>query len=56
MLYVKNRRDSSRLLSSALIVSIISLMCIDHLLGRILFVIGGSLGLYFWIGYKKVNQ
>nr|AUG32639.1 hypothetical protein PLO_661 [Paulinella longichromatophora] len=55
IVYVKNRRDGSRLLSSAIIVSIFSLIVIDHFLGKMLFIIAGLLSLYWWNCYKKLD-
>jgi hypothetical protein len=55
-LYVNNRRDGSRLLSSAVVITVIGLIRCDTLAGRIVAVIAGLLSLYWWSCYRQLQQ
>lgn len=55
-LFVDNRRDGSRLLSSALAFSFVGLIRIDTSWGKVLFVAAGALSLWWWICYRKLTQ
>nr|YP_002049296.1 hypothetical protein PCC_0667 [Paulinella chromatophora]ACB43086.1 hypothetical protein PCC_0667 [Paulinella chromatophora] len=54
-LYSKNRRDGSRLLSSAIIICIFSFMCIDHKIGQIFSLMMAIVSLYWWSLYRKLT-
>jgi hypothetical protein len=54
--YVKNRRDGSRLLSSALVITAIGLIRIDHPLGRVVALVAGLISLYWWGCYRKLES
>ena len=54
--YVNNRRDGSRLLSSAVVITAIGLMRIDHPLGQLGAVVGTLLSLYWWNCYRQLQQ
>ena len=53
--YVNNRRDGSRLLSSAVVITGIGLIRIDHPIGQVVFVLAGLLSLYWWSCYRQLN-
>lgn len=53
--YVNNRRDGSRLLSSAVVIAGIGLIRIDHPIGQVVFVVAGLLSLYWWSCYRQLN-
>jgi len=55
-LFVDNRRDGSRLLSSALAFSFVGLIRIDTSWGQMLFVVAGALSLWWWLCYRKLTQ
>ena len=54
--YVSNRRDGSRLLSSAVVITVIGLIRCDTLAGRIVGVMAGLLSLYWWSCYRQLQQ
>ena len=53
--YVNNRRDGSRLLSSAVVITGIGLIRIDHPIGQVVFVLAGLLSLYWWHCYRQLS-
>lgn len=53
--YVNNRRDGSRLLSSALVIAGAGLIRIDHPIGQVVFVLAGLLSLYWWRCYRQLK-
>jgi hypothetical protein len=53
--YVNNRRDGSRLLSSALVICAAGLMRFDHPIGRSVALIAGLVSLYWWICYRQIK-
>ena len=55
-LFVDNRRDGSRLLSSALAFTFVSLIRIDTSWGKVLFVAAGALSLWWWLCYRKLTH
>ena len=55
-LYVNNRRDGSRLLSSAVVITAIGLIRCDTLPGRVVAVLAGLLSLYWWHCYRQLQQ
>jgi len=55
-LFVDNRRDGSRLLSSALAFSFVGLIRIDTSWGQVLFVAAGALSLLWWLCYRKLTH
>ncbi|MFY8148381.1 MAG: hypothetical protein ACOVNL_04080 [Prochlorococcaceae cyanobacterium] len=52
--YVDNRRDGSRLLSTALVITGAGLVRFDHPIGRAVAVVGGLVSLYWWTQYRKL--
>jgi hypothetical protein len=54
--YVNNRRDGSRLLSSALVITGAGFVRIDHPVGRVVAVIGSVVSLYWWFQYRKLEH
>ena len=54
--YVNNRRDGSRLLSSALVITAMGVIRCDTLAGRMVAVIGGLVCLYWWQCYRQLQQ
>jgi len=55
-LYAKNRRDGARLLSSALVITSIGLIRIDHPVGRVVGVLGSLVCLYWWSCYRTLER
>jgi hypothetical protein len=55
-LYASNRRDGSRLLSSALVIAGIGLVRFDHPLGRLVALVAGALSLYWWQCYRHLER
>jgi hypothetical protein len=53
--YVKNRRDGSRLLSSAVVISCIGLVGQAHPLGRFVALLGGAISIYWWFCYTQLK-
>ena len=53
--FVNNRRDGSRLLSSALVIAAAGLVRIDHPVGRVVFLVAGLLSLYWWQCYRQLS-
>lgn len=54
--YVNNRRDGSRLLSSALVIAGAGLVRIDHPIGRVVALVAGSISLYWWLCYRQLQS
>ncbi|MFM1811381.1 MAG: hypothetical protein RLZZ336_319 [Cyanobacteriota bacterium] len=54
--YVNNRRDGSRLLSSAVVFTVIGLIRCDTLAGQVVALIAGLLSLYWWSCYRQLQQ
>ena len=54
--YVKNRRDGSRLLSSALVITAAGLIRIDHPAGRVVALVAGLISLYWWSCYRRLER
>jgi hypothetical protein len=55
-LFVKNRRDGSRLLSSALLVCAAGLIRFDHPVGRGLFLLTSAICLYWGYCYGRLEH
>ena len=55
-LYVHNRRDGSRLLSSALVIFCIALTQVHRPWGGALAVISGSVSLYWGFAYRRLDR
>lgn len=53
--YVKNRRDGSRLLSSALVIACVGLVRIDHPIGQFVALVAGSVSIYWWFCYRQLS-
>ncbi len=53
--YVNNRRDGSRLLSSALVITTIGLVAHTHPLGLMVAIVGSVISLYWWLCYCKLQ-
>lgn len=54
--YANNRRDGSRLLSSALVIGTVGLIRSDLLAGRIVAVLAGLVSLYWWSCYRRLDH
>ncbi len=54
--YVNNRRDGSRLLSSALVICGAGLIRIDHPIGQAIALIAGLVSLYWWTCYRQLQR
>jgi len=54
-LFARNRRDGARLLSSALIITVIALVGWQHPLGRGIALAGGALSLFWWLQYRQLK-
>jgi len=54
--YVNNRRDGSRLLSSALVICAVGLIRIDHPVGQVVSVLAGLVSLYWWLCYRQLSS
>jgi hypothetical protein len=55
-LFAGNRRDGSRLLSSALIVTAIALVRLDTTIGQLIAGSGTLLCLYWWLCYRRLER
>jgi hypothetical protein len=55
-LFARNRRDGARLLSSTLIIAVIGAVSWQHLAGRVVAVVAGSLSLFWWLQYRQLKQ
>ncbi|MFO7629332.1 MAG: hypothetical protein R6W06_07420 [Prochlorococcaceae cyanobacterium] len=55
-LYASNRRDGSRLLSSALVIACIGLARFDHPIGRLVFFAAAAVSLYWWQCYRRLER
>ena len=51
----RNRREGSRLLSSALVLSGAGLVRVDHPLGQLVFVLAGLVSLFWWRQYRRLS-
>ena len=51
-----NRRDGARLLSTALVITGIGLVRLDHPIGRGLALVAGSVSLYWWLQYRQLSH
>jgi hypothetical protein len=54
-LYAKNRRDGARLISSALVITSIGAIRIDHPIGQVVAVLGTLVCLYWWSCYRRLE-
>lgn len=55
-LYAKNRRDGARLLSTALVITSIGLIRVDHPLGRWVAFAGAVVSVYWWTCYRTLEH
>jgi hypothetical protein len=55
-LYAKNRRDGARLISSALVITSVGLIRIDHPIGQVVTVLGTLVSLYWWSCYRRLGS
>lgn len=53
--YVNNRRDGSRLLSSAVVISCIGLVAHAHPLGMLVALVGSAISVYWWLCYIQLK-
>ena len=51
-----NRRDGSRLLSSALVFTVIGITAWQHPLGKVLAITAAAISLYWWLQYRQLQQ
>ena len=54
--YVNNRRDGSRLLSSAVVIGTVGLIRSDLLAGRIVALVAGLVSVYWWSCYQRLDH
>jgi hypothetical protein len=54
--FVNNRRDGSRLLSTALVFFGAGLIRFDHPIGRTIVLIAGALSLYWGVCYGRLDH
>ena len=54
--YVKNRRDGSRLLSTALVICAVGLIRIDQPIGQAVALGAGLVSAYWWHCYRQLQQ
>jgi hypothetical protein len=54
--FAGNRRDGARLLSTALVITGIGLVRLDHPIGRGLALVAGSVSLYWWLQYRQLSH
>jgi len=55
-LYAKNRRDGARLLSSAVVITTIGMIRIDHPVGQVVAALGTVVCLYWWTCYRTLER
>lgn len=55
-LFARNRRDGARLLSSALIITVIALVNWAHPLGKTVALIGAGVSLFWWLRYRRLTR
>ena len=55
-LYAKNRRDGARLISSALVITCVGAIRIDHPIGQVVTVLGTLVCLYWWNCYRRLER
>lgn len=55
-LFARNRRDGARLLSSATVIAGAGLVRIDHPIGRVVFLVAGSISLFWWLQYRQLTR
>jgi hypothetical protein len=53
--FPSNRRDGSRLLSSALVICGAGLVRVDHPAGQVVAVLAGLVSLYWWTCYRQLQ-
>ena len=54
-LFVQNRRDGSRILSSSLAITFIGLVRINTTWGLVVFLLGSATSTWFWHRYKQLK-
>jgi hypothetical protein len=54
--FASNRRDGSRLLSSALVIAGAGLVRLDHPFGRLVFGVAATISLYWWLQYRRLSS
>ena len=54
--FARNRRDGARLLSSALVITVIGLVAWAHTAGKVVGIAGCLVSLYWWLQYRKLSQ
>jgi hypothetical protein len=54
--YAKNRRDGARLLSSALVITTVGAIRIDHPVGQVVAALGSLVCLYWWQCYRQLER
>ena len=55
-LYAKNRRDGARLLSTALVITSIGVIRLDHPVGLVVAALGALVSLYWWRCYRSLER
>ena len=54
-LYAKNRRDGARLISTAVVITSVGVIRIDHPAGQVVAVLGTLVCLYWWSCYRRLE-
>ena len=54
-LYAKNRRDGARLISTAVVITSIGAIRIDHPVGQAVTLLGTLVSLYWWSCYRRLE-
>jgi hypothetical protein len=54
--FARNRRDGARLLSSALVITVIGLVAWSHPAGKLVALVAGLTSLYWWLSYRQLQQ
>lgn len=54
--YAKNRRDGARLISSALVITSVGAIRIDHPIGQVVTLLGTLVCLYWWSCYRRLES
>lgn len=54
--FARNRRDGARLISSALVITVIALVAWSHPAGKLVALAAGLTSLYWWRHYRQLQQ
>ncbi len=54
--FPSNRRDGSRLLSTALVIGGVGMVRFDHPIGRAVALVAGLISLFWWLQYRRLTH